>query len=75
MQVRYKYFATNVGYFFGKPSAYDQAAAFASQVGPERLISISQPYLGVVVVWYCAENEEMAEGNEEKTRMARLDGR
>jgi hypothetical protein len=37
--------------FLSQRKAYDDAAAFATQVGPERLITIQRDR-GTIVVWY-----------------------
>ena len=54
MWVAYRVFR---GTLISWQALFDQAAEFASQVGPERLISISQSCDksdGVVTVWYWA---------------------
>lgn len=52
MKVKYEYFR---GTFATWDKLFDQASAFATRIGKERLISISQSEdhsEGVVVVWY-----------------------
>lgn len=52
MQVRYKIFR---GVFSSWEALFEQAGAFATSVGPERLIGISHSadsHDGVVTVWY-----------------------
>jgi hypothetical protein len=52
MQVRYRVFR---GVFTTWEKLFDDAASFASEIGPERLITISQSegqQEGVVTVWY-----------------------
>jgi hypothetical protein len=68
MQVTFKHFAST-GDSWEK--LFAKAAAFATEVGPERLINISQSHgggtstmgiggLGVVTVWYWLEDGQTA---------------
>ena len=61
MRVRFKVFT---GVFTSWHSLFKQAAAFATAIGPERLIDISHSadhQHGVVTVWYWDDEEEKAE--------------
>ena len=62
MRVKYKVFQSSTASW---ESLFDEAAAFASEVGPNRLINISQSegrgdwYAnGVVTVWYWEQEPE-----------------
>jgi hypothetical protein len=77
MRVRRKHFYVRWP-FFGRPSASTLAAEFATQVGPERLISISEPYPGNATVWYWddSEGQDVTAGSTgADVRIQRLDGR
>lgn len=57
MRVLHKTFR---GFFKGWDALFDEAAAFATAVGPERLISIAHSCdnnEGVIVVWYWGRPE------------------
>ena len=61
MHVRFKVFT---GVFTSWHSLFEQAAAFATAIGPERLIDISHSEdhnEGVVTVWYWDAEDEEAE--------------
>jgi hypothetical protein len=66
MRVRYEVFESSVESWH---SLFDQAARFASRIGPSRLINISQSAgqeafrgnNGVVTVWYWDEGPEEGE--------------
>lgn len=52
------------------PQLFDQAAAFASRLGPDRLISISHSEDkedGVVAVWFWDESSHNGPADEETT--------
>jgi len=62
MRVRFKYFQ---GTLCSWDDLFDEATEFASQLQPERLISISHSCdkdSGVVTVWYWSEQNEETEG-------------
>ena len=66
MQVRFEVFRSS---FESWHSLFTQAAAFASQIAPERLITISHSAdrtEGVITVWYWADNDELVQHPSEE---------
>ena len=62
MRVRFKYFASSLKSW---DSLFAEAAGFATEVGPDRLISISHSHggpdivgIGVITVWYWSDADE-----------------
>jgi hypothetical protein len=67
MRVQFRVFEGPARSFWGKSAwndLFQQAAEFASAIGPERLINISHtfqgPNTGGVTVWYWSEQPEEA---------------
>jgi hypothetical protein len=76
MRVQYKQFTTTFRGAFNGRWAVDDAAEFASRIGPDRLISISESRHGLVTVWYWDDDPLAKPANGEKEeRIQRLDGR
>ena len=66
MRVRFKHFESGTKSW---QTMFEEAAAFATAVGPERMISISHSEdqnQGVVTVWYWGRDEEGDEGDPDR---------
>jgi hypothetical protein len=83
MRARYERFGpfSLIGWLFGQRPAHDLAVEFATRIGRERVISISEASHLVVTVWYWDDEEgdiptqAAARQDERIQKIERLDGR